>query len=70
MLVKYVAIDTFQNFQMGPMQHLYSTDRETCISNIFLVGQVLMDFGTFAPHESYDHSESPGSSDNFQSIFK
>ena len=51
-LVKYVAIEnTFQNFQMGPMQHL---DRETCIRNIFLVGQVLMDFGTFAPHESYD----------------
>lgn len=31
-LVKYVAIEnTFQNFQMGPMQHL---DRETCIRNI------------------------------------
>ena len=24
------------------------------VSAIFLVGQVLMDFGTFAPHESYD----------------
>ena len=31
-LVKYVAIEnTFQNFQMGPMQHL---DRETCIGHI------------------------------------
>ena len=31
-LVKYVAIEnTFQNFQMGPMQHL---DRETCIRHI------------------------------------
>ena len=69
MLVKYVAIDTFQNFQMGPMQHL-DRDRETCISNIAMVGQVLMDFGTFALHESYDHSVSPGSSDNSQSIFK
>ena len=69
MLVKYVAIDTFQNFQMGPMQHL-DRDSTDMYQQYILVGQVLMAFGTFAPHESYDHSESPGSSDNFQSIFK